>query len=116
VVAPLEVLQFQLQDLTAKSVVAQASIWDMDLFGWRWHQPAAGIIDVEVKPNVRRQGLAKFLIVQILRYLQDQFFALVEVQAMRDNTVALNLYKALGFQAIDEGRVFRLKPEIGSAE
>ncbi len=116
VIAPLEVLQFQLQEITMKMVVAQASIWDMDLFGWRWHQPAAGIIDVEVHPNARRQGLGKYLMVQILRYLQDQFFALVEVQAMQDNLAAINLYKSLGFQIIDEGRVFRLKPEGGGSD
>jgi ribosomal protein S18 acetylase RimI-like enzyme len=111
VLAPLEVLQFQLQEVTMKMTVAQANVWDMDLFGWRWHQPAAGIIDVEVHPNCRRQGLGKFLLVQIIRYLQDQFFALVEVQAMQNNAAAMNMYKSLGFQKVDEGRVYRLKPD-----
>lgn len=111
VVAPLEILQFQLQEVTMKMTVAQANVWDMDLFGWRWHQPSAGIMDVEVHPNCRRQGLAKYLIVQIIRYLQDQFFAIAEVQAMNNNSAALNLYQALGFQKVDEGHVYRLKPE-----
>ncbi len=109
VLAPLEVLQFPLQETTMKMTVAQANVWDMDLFGWRWHQPAAGIIDVEVHQNCRKQGLGKYLLVQIIRYLQDQFFALAEVQTMQQNTSALNLYQGLGFQKVDEGRIFRLK-------
>jgi ribosomal protein S18 acetylase RimI-like enzyme len=106
---PLEMLQFQLLQTGSGDVLGEARIWDMDLFGWRWHQPAGGVVDLAVVESHRRQGLGKYLLVQILKYLQDQFFTLAETQAGVSNTAALALCRGLGFQDIDEGRVYRLK-------
>ncbi len=104
-----EMLLFQLKEIDTGEHVAQATVWDMDMFAWRWHQPSVGIIDVEVRESHRRQGLGKFLITQILAYLQDQYFSLVEIQTMERNLAAMNLYQSLGFQKVDEGRVYRLE-------
>jgi ribosomal protein S18 acetylase RimI-like enzyme len=111
VLSPFEVLQFHLIDKATRAVVAQAKVWDMDLFVWRWHQPVAGVIDVEVREDCRRQGLAKLLMTQILHYLQDQFFTLAEVQTMERNTAAVNLYQSLGFHQVDTGQVYRRQEE-----
>lgn len=105
--SPLEMLEFQLQDSATGQAVAWAKVWDMDLFGWRWHQPSAGIVDLLVQEDRRRQGLAKFLLVQILRYLQDQFYSLVEAQAPATNTAAVKLLEGIGFKKVDEGLVYR---------
>jgi ribosomal protein S18 acetylase RimI-like enzyme len=110
VLSPFEILQFNLTEKATHTVVAQAKVWDMDLFVWRWHQPVAGIIDVEVREESRGQGLGKLLIAQVLHYLQDQFFTLVEVQTMQHNTAARNLYLSLGFQEVDIGHVYRREP------
>jgi ribosomal protein S18 acetylase RimI-like enzyme len=119
--SPFELLYFQLRETKAgmtggQSVtppvaqpVAQAMAWDMDLFGWRWHQPTAGIVAVEVREDSRRQGIGRFLVTQVLQYLREQFFTHVEIQAMEANTAALKLYQSLGFQKVDEGRVYQLQ-------
>lgn len=107
VYSPLEMLEFQLQELASGQAAAKAKVWDMELFGWRWHQPSAGIIDLWVQEDRRRQGLAKFLVLQILRYLQDQFYSLVEGQSSADHPAALRLLEGLGFRQVDEGQVYR---------
>lgn len=110
VLSPLETLQFELKDKSSGVWVGRAITWEMDLFSWRWHQATAGIMDVEVHEGYRRQGLGKFLVAQILECLyREQFFARVEVQTMQRNLAALSLYEGLGFQRVDEGRVYRLR-------
>jgi ribosomal protein S18 acetylase RimI-like enzyme len=104
---PVEVVEFHLQDKTTNQVVAQTAVWEMDLFSWRWSQPTVGILEVKVLPEFRRQGLAKFLIAQILRYLQEQYFGLTEVQVPDPNEAAIQLFLSLGFHQVDVGRLYR---------
>ena len=63
--------------------------------------------DVSVREELRRQGLGKFLLAQILRYLQDQYFGLVEMHAVDTNKTALSLFGKLGFEKIDVGWTYR---------
>ena len=69
--------------------------------------PVVGILDLEVREGLRRQGLAKFVLVHLLRHVQEQFFSLVEVQANERNEAALRLYRGLGFEQVDTGRTYR---------
>ena len=62
---------------------------------------------IQEMAEMRRQGLAKFLIAQVLRYLQDQFFSLIEIQTRADNTAAVNLLCSLGFEQVDAGHIYR---------
>ena len=107
---PLEGLQFQLQDMATGKQVAQARMWDMDLYAWRWHQAAAGLYDIDVIPTLRRQGLSKYLFAHMLRYLHDQFYTLVEAHAPASNPAAVQLLLSLGFKQVDEGRVYEKQP------
>jgi ribosomal protein S18 acetylase RimI-like enzyme len=85
-------------------------MWELEGFGWKWNVPAAGIIDVQVRPGLRRQGLGKLLVAQALRFLQDQFFAVVELQAPTADPAPSELCKSLGFEQVDEGFVYRKPP------
>jgi len=67
----------------------------------------AGILDLQVRPDVRRRGLARFLFTQMLRYLQEQYFRLIEIQVPDTNQAALDLIRGLGFTQVDVGRTFR---------
>ncbi|HLJ98048.1 MAG TPA: GNAT family N-acetyltransferase [Gemmataceae bacterium] len=104
---PVEMVEFLLADKTTGDIVARTSVWEMDGFSWRWNQPTVGIVSLVVREDLRRQGLAKFLIAQLLRYLQEQFFALVEIQVNEANSVALSFCQGLGFQKVDSGRLFK---------
>jgi ribosomal protein S18 acetylase RimI-like enzyme len=107
VLGPIELLDILLRDKVSHEVMARAAAWEMLGFCQRWNAPAVGIIDLEVNADLRRQGLAKFVLVHLLRHVQEQFFALVEVQTNERNEAALRLYRGLGFEAIDTGRTYR---------
>jgi ribosomal protein S18 acetylase RimI-like enzyme len=104
---PMELLDFRAVEKLTGQPVARAGIWEMEGFSWRWNLPAVGILDLTVRESLRRQGLAKFLMSSIIKYLQDQYFGLVEVQTMERNQAAVNLYRGLGFEQVDFGRVYR---------
>jgi ribosomal protein S18 acetylase RimI-like enzyme len=60
-----------------------------------------------VREDMRRQGLGKFLMTQILRYLQDQYFGIAEVQAVDENQTAVKLFQSVGFEQVDVGRLYK---------
>jgi ribosomal protein S18 acetylase RimI-like enzyme len=107
----IEPLDFVLEEKPGATVAGRAVVWEMEGFSWRWNQPAVGILELEVRPDLRRQGLGKFLVAHILRYLQDQFFGLVEVQVREGQEAPLHLYQGLGFEQVDTGRSYTLRPE-----
>jgi ribosomal protein S18 acetylase RimI-like enzyme len=109
VLGVLEPLEFRLEEAVSNRVVARAEAWEMEGFSWRWGVPAAGVTSLQVREDLRRQGLAKFLLAQILRYLQEQYFGVVEIQAPERNQPAVKLARSLGFQQVDFGRMYRLE-------
>jgi ribosomal protein S18 acetylase RimI-like enzyme len=107
VLGPIELLDVLLRDKASGEVAARAAAWEMLGFCQRWGTPAVGIIDLTVKEGLRRQGLARFVLVHLLRHVQEQFFSLVEVQANEKNAAALALYRGLGFEEVDRGHLYR---------
>jgi ribosomal protein S18 acetylase RimI-like enzyme len=103
----IEPFDFVLVDRLTDRVSARASVWEMEGFSWRWNQPSCGITEVLIPPELRRHGLAKFLVTNVLRYLQEQFFSTVEVQARTENEAAIKLFQGLGFEQVDTGRSYR---------
>jgi ribosomal protein S18 acetylase RimI-like enzyme len=102
----LEPAEFRVIDKLTGLPAARAIAWELEGFGWRWNAPSAGIIDVQVRPDLRRQGLAKMLVFHILKFLQDQFFGIVELQVRSDDEAAVGLCKSLGFEQVDVGHVY----------
>jgi ribosomal protein S18 acetylase RimI-like enzyme len=113
VLGPIELHEYRLQDKRTERSAARALLWEMETYAQRWNEHAIGISDLVVPEEMRRQGLAKFLLVQILRYLQDQFFTVVEIQAHADDTATINLLRGLGFNQIDAGHIYRKKVASG---
>ncbi len=102
----LEPAEFRVIDKLTGVPAARAIAWELEGFGWRWNAPSAGIIDVQVRPDLRKQGLAKMLVFHILKFLQDQFFGIVELQVRSDDEAAVGLCKSLGFEQVDVGHVY----------
>lgn len=105
--ASLDSLEFRVEETTANRLVARAEVWEMEGFAWRWGVPSSGMLSIQVREDARRQGLGKFLMVHILRYLQEQYFGLLEIQVKERNQAAVKLFQALGFEQVDFGRMFR---------
>lgn len=86
---------------------ARAVVWDLEGFSWRWGCPSAGIFDVQVRPDLRRQGLAKLVLLDILRVMQEQFFGIAELHIPSGDAAGLGLCKTLGFANVDTGYVWK---------
>lgn len=109
ILGPLEPLDFRLEEAGGGRMVARAEVWEMEGFSWRWGTPSAGIFSLQVRDDMRRQGLGKFLVMHILRYLQEQYFGITEVQAPEVNQAAVKLFRSLGFEQVDFGRLYRFE-------
>jgi ribosomal protein S18 acetylase RimI-like enzyme len=107
VLGPVELIDFLLEEKATGQAVARATVWEMEGFSQRWNESAIGLVDLEVRTDLRRQGLAKFLVAQTFRYLQDQYFNVVEVQTMEQNEAAVKLYGGVGFEPVDQGHSYR---------
>ena len=103
VLGPLEPSEFRLDDKATGQTAARALFWEMTDYGWRWGAPPAGVLDVQVRNDLRRQGLGKFLLAQLLRHLQEQYFAVAEVQVPDEEETAAKLFRSLGFVQVDVG-------------
>lgn len=87
---------------------ARASTWDMSWFGRVDGRARLGIFNVQVSPEHRREGCARFLIAEIFREAREHGFGTVEVQALTTNEPALALYQTIGFEPVEQSTVFRL--------
>jgi ribosomal protein S18 acetylase RimI-like enzyme len=105
VLGNFEPVEFRLQDKLSGIPAARALVWEMSA-GRQPGHGAAGILNVQVRPDVRRQGLAKFLLNQTIRYIQEQFFRTSEVHIPDINQPAIELAKSLGFERVDVGRSY----------
>lgn len=103
VFGPLEPSEFQLNDRQTGETVARALFWEMKDYGWRWGAPAAGIVDVKVRGEFRRQGVGRYMLNQLLRHLADQYFGIVEVQVPEKEETGIKMFTALGFTPVDTG-------------
>jgi ribosomal protein S18 acetylase RimI-like enzyme len=107
VAGPIELHEYRMQDKTTNDSVATMTLWHMETYAQRWNEHAVGLVELEVVPALRRQGLAKFFLVQILRHLHEQFFTLIEIPVRESNEAALNLFRGFGFKEVDKGYCFR---------
>jgi ribosomal protein S18 acetylase RimI-like enzyme len=105
VLGPVELMELRLQEKSTHEPVASMGLWEMQGFSQRWAQAALGIVDLTVRQDLRRKGLARFLVASMLKQAQEQYFNLVEVQVPDDNQPALALFRSLAFEQTDVGRI-----------
>jgi ribosomal protein S18 acetylase RimI-like enzyme len=107
VLGPLEMLEFSVEDKTTHDILGRVCVWEMEGFSHRWNESALGLNEIEVREDMRRQGVAKYLLSQALRYLRDQYFTLAELQVSENNEAGRRLCQSLGFKQVDTGRMYR---------
>jgi GNAT superfamily N-acetyltransferase len=109
-----DLTQFQLVPRGGGPPLARALLRNLEPTGVCSPTRAAGLIELEVAGEYRRQGLSTFLLVEVFRQLARQGVATLEVQTMQHNRAAVALYRKLGFRQVDQGIVFR-KEGTGAA-
>ena len=102
----LEPVELRLFDKLTSMPAARALVWDLEGFAWRWNCPSAGILDVQVRSDLRKLGLGKLLVSHVLRFLQDQFFAAAELQVNAADEAAVGMCRSMGMDEIDRGHAY----------
>jgi GNAT superfamily N-acetyltransferase len=97
------------------SPVAHALVRNMEPTAAFGGGRSAGLVEVEVEPAQRRRGLVTFLLSDVFHQLSRQGVVQVEVQTMQNNTAAVNLYRRLRFQEVDQGIVYRKETPFSTA-
>ena len=110
----VELHEYRLQDKTTNTMAARLTLWEMETFSQRWNEHAVGMADFEVVPQLRRQGLGKFFLLQVLRHLHEQFFTLLEIHTSDSDEAAGNLLRLFGFRPVDRGSSFKRETPLPS--
>ncbi|MFO0842194.1 MAG: GNAT family N-acetyltransferase [Gemmataceae bacterium] len=107
VLGPIEAVEYRLKEKSSGEVAARVVLWDMATFGFAWGETAVGLLDLDVAPQRRRQGMAKFLLAHVLAHLHQQTFDRFEACIDLDNAAAAGLLRTLLFEQVDTGHGFR---------
>jgi ribosomal protein S18 acetylase RimI-like enzyme len=97
---------FQLVPRSAETPCAQLTFWDMEPLASGWGVHAMGMLDLQVDPQWRGRGLAKYLVAESLRQLQGSGVTLVEAQASATDEPVQGLLKKLGFVERERATLF----------
>lgn len=109
VLGPVEPVELRVEDRATRQDVGRALVWEMEGFSYRWNSPAAGIMEMNIREDLRRTGVGRYFMAHLLRYLQEQYFGICECQAPASNEGAVRLLTSMAFHKVDEGVVY-LKP------
>lgn len=102
-----ERIHFAVSTVAGRDTLASVGFWDIEPLSTLWGAPTAGMLDLEVSSQRRRQGVATFLLNEVFQRLRNRGVMRVEAQTMQQNLPALTLYEKLGFAKVDEGVVYR---------
>jgi GNAT superfamily N-acetyltransferase len=102
-----ERIHFSLSAVHGGSPLAGVGFWDIEPLSAAWGAPTAGLLDLEVDAQRRRQGIATFLLNEAFQRLRSRGVMRVEAQTMQQNLPALALYEKMGFKKVDEGIIYR---------
>ncbi len=105
--AEFELTRFELVPREGGPRLASLTIRELALGTACPMQRTAGVVELEVVPACRRQGLAGFLVSESLRILAGQGFQSIEVHTPEDNFAGLGLLQKFGFRQCGQGMVYR---------
>jgi GNAT superfamily N-acetyltransferase len=107
-----ERVEYQLVDRALGKQLASATLRILEYAPANPGVRSAGLISVAVDPTLLRQGMATFLLSEVMKEVSQQGFSLVEAQTMQRNAAAIRLYEKLGFRRVDSGAVFRKETQV----
>lgn len=103
----LDSLRFQLADKADKTALAAVTIIGLDLYLPRWRERVIGLLDLEVPEQSRQHGYGQALLLEIAKRLRSEFVSRLEAHVSESNQAALRTFESAGFEAIDNGVVYR---------
>jgi ribosomal protein S18 acetylase RimI-like enzyme len=89
--------RFTLYDPKLRQTVSSVSFWDMQPMSSEYGAACRGLYDLHVQLDLRRSGLASFLIGESLKSLMQRGVSLVEVQVRASDQASRHLFQKLQF-------------------
>lgn len=97
---------FSLRDRKSSQVVGALTYWDMEPLVRNWGVNGMGLIELWVTPDLRKKGIATYMVGESQRQLKQQGVSLVEIQHPLDDPAMQPLCDKLGFQTVDHSETF----------
>ncbi|MFT5300446.1 MAG: ribosomal protein S18 acetylase RimI-like enzyme [Mariniblastus sp.] len=95
--------RFSVYDKSNQTVCGNVSFWDVQPLANHWGVLARGMYELNVPQNLRRGGIATFLVGEALRNLMQQGVGIVEAQTRESDQAAIGVFRKLGFEDVSHG-------------
>lgn len=95
--------KFSVSHKLHRNLCGTVSYWDIQPLASEWGLICRGMYDLNVTPELRRCGMATFLVGESLRHLTQQGVGRVEAQARESDEAAIGVFKKLGFEPVTHG-------------
>ena len=101
-----------LEDKATRDIVGRLLFWEMETFAQQWGKPTIGVLQFEIRSDLRGQGLGKLLLTTLIKQMKEQFFELMEVRSRSPSRTwsRLGLLRQLNFETVDRGQAFVKMP------
>ncbi len=95
--------RFSVYHKSNQIVCGSVSFWDIQPLADHWGVLARGMYDLNVSVELRRCGIATFLVGEAMRHLMQQGIGIVEAQTRQSDQPALGFFRKLGFEQVSHG-------------
>ena len=95
--------RFSVYDKSNQNVCGSVSYWDVQPLANHWGVLARGMYNLSVSEELRRCGIATFLVGESLRHLMQQGIGIVEAQTRESDQAAIGVFSKLGFEQVSHG-------------
>lgn len=101
--------RFSVYHKANQNVCGSVNFWDIQPLANHWGVLSRGMYGLNVPEELRRSGIATFLVGESLRHLMQQGVGLVEAQTRESDQAAIGVFKKLGFQQVSTGSLLSKK-------
>lgn len=95
--------RFSVYHKSNQNVCGSVSFWDIQPLACHWGVLARGMYGLSVSEELRRCGIATFLVGESLRHLMQQGIGVVEAQTRVSDQPAIGVFRKLGFEQVSHG-------------
>ena len=101
--------RFTVIDKRSKEVGGAVSFWDLRPQSLSNPQPSRGLYGLQIDPDLRRSGVATYLVGESLKHLASSGIAMVEAQTKASDEASLKLFTKLSFEKVATSTLMTLR-------
>jgi len=101
--------RFSVYDKSNQNVCGSVKFWDIQPLANHWGVLARGMYGLKVPEELRRSGIATFLVGESMRHLMQQGVGIVEAQTRESDQAAIGVFRKLGFDDVSHGLLMSMQ-------